>query len=180
MPKKANSTKFAKGNEFAWKPGQSGNPNGRPKARTISEALREQLPVDTGSGLSHAEAIAHCLIQLAMGTTKTAVVAAKEIADRTEGKVLPVSAVDHQIDNDLLSAAKRIMSARSLAGCLRVAKEQLTRYPEWTPLDDQLEQEALTGEFSVAEKEKFIGELERLVEICRADMRVQSRGLATS
>src|SRR5688572_1222656 len=43
VKKKARGKPFAKGNEFAFKPGQSGNPAGRPKVRTLSDTYRTCL-----------------------------------------------------------------------------------------------------------------------------------------
>ncbi len=66
--------------------GQSGNPAGRPKSITLSEAYRKQLaqPVEGDKlGRTFAEVIAsRVVIAAASGDTS----AAPEIADRTEGK----------------------------------------------------------------------------------------------
>jgi hypothetical protein len=69
-----------------WKPGQSGNPAGRPKSLTLSEAYRRELAkVDPHDALKRtfAEVLAEKMIKRA----KTGdVPALKEIADRVEGK----------------------------------------------------------------------------------------------
>jgi len=77
------------GNRF--KPGESGNPAGRPRATLLSEALREQLAevLPDMDERTVAESIARSMIQVAL---KGNVMAAKEIADRTEGK--PKQAID--------------------------------------------------------------------------------------
>ncbi len=69
-----------------WKPGQSGNPAGRPKSLTLSEAYRRELAKidDTDpQKRTPAEVLAETMIKRA----KTGdVPALKEIADRVEGK----------------------------------------------------------------------------------------------
>lgn len=69
-----------------FKPGQSGNPAGRPKSITLSEAYRKQLAMtDETDPLKRtfAEVLAEQMIVKA----KTGDVAAlKEVADRVEGK----------------------------------------------------------------------------------------------
>jgi hypothetical protein len=66
-----------------WKPGQSGNPEGRPKGiKYVSEALREQL----GN-----EALADELAKKLVERAKKSDSALSIILDRTEGKVtLPI------------------------------------------------------------------------------------------
>ena len=85
--------KFAPQNKLGnrFKPGESGNPEGRPKLTLLSEALREQLAhvlpgVDDRTVAEH---IARSMISEAL---KGNVMAAREIADRTEGK--PKQALD--------------------------------------------------------------------------------------
>ena len=68
-----------------WKPGQSGNPAGRPK-NLVTDAYRELLgqpfPGDT-QGRTYAQLIALAQVKEAIrGETKAAI----EITDRTEGK----------------------------------------------------------------------------------------------
>jgi hypothetical protein len=77
--------RFTKDTPTAFKPGQSGNPAGRPKSITLSEAIRLQLAktVSEGSDVTFAEAIAQVLCVAAV---RGNVNAAREIADRTEGK----------------------------------------------------------------------------------------------
>src|SRR5437868_2070705 len=73
-------------------PGRSGNPAGRPKSLTLSEAYRKQLaePVPGDPhGRTYAEVIAEAVCKdAAAGNTA----AAREIADRVEGK--PRQSVD--------------------------------------------------------------------------------------
>ena len=69
-----------------WKKGQSGNPKGRPKSITLSEAYRRELakvdPTD-----EQKRTFAEILAGQAVIKAKTGdVQALKEIADRTEGK----------------------------------------------------------------------------------------------
>ena len=67
-----------------WKPGQSGNPGGRPKRDAITEALREQLESQSEDATgSVADAIAAVLVKRALGGGVRAI---REIADRTEGR----------------------------------------------------------------------------------------------
>lgn len=104
-----------------WQPGQSGNPKGRPKGVTLSESLRRVLAeeVPGKSGATYAEAIARALCKQA---AKGNVLAAKEIADRTEGK--PKTAIDMNIrdwrdmanaygldEDDVYREAKRLIES---------------------------------------------------------------------
>jgi len=67
-----------------WKPGQSGNPGGRPKRDAITAALREQLESQREDATgSVADAIAAVLVKRALGGDVRAI---REIADRTEGR----------------------------------------------------------------------------------------------
>jgi hypothetical protein len=104
-----------------WQPGQSGNPKGRPKGVTLSDALRRMLAEQAPgkSEQTYAEAIARALCKEA---AKGNVLAAKEVADRTEGK--PKQAVDMNIrdwrdmasaygftEDDVLREAKRLIES---------------------------------------------------------------------
>jgi hypothetical protein len=77
---------------WAWKPGQSGNPNGRPKQTTLSAAYKAALskPFPDGSGRTFAEVIAESMLfESIAGTQK--VQAAKEVRTATEGSTVTVS-----------------------------------------------------------------------------------------
>ena len=74
------------GEATQFKPGRSGNPGGRPKKTPLADAYRELLnkpAPDDPSGRSYAEAIAE---QLAKKALSGDIPAAREIADRAEGK----------------------------------------------------------------------------------------------
>lgn len=78
--------KFGPGNPTAWRPGQSGNPNGRPRgSKTGSSVLRKMARqlIDPKTGLSAVELISAKLIASAMDGQAWAI---KEYFDRTEGK----------------------------------------------------------------------------------------------
>lgn len=80
---------FSGPNANSFRPGQSGNPLGRPKCKTLSEAIREQLALEVGdgTGITWAELVAERLVKVAAGMSiENSTNAAKEIADRTEGK----------------------------------------------------------------------------------------------
>lgn len=84
---------FPKGNPWAWKPGQSGNPAGRTSLVRIGEAYSKILGIpipDDPMDRTYAEAIAQKVAELAL---KGNLFAVEEIADRTEGK--PKQPVEH-------------------------------------------------------------------------------------
>jgi hypothetical protein len=84
--RKTAAANLAHGVAHRFKPGQSGNPGGRPRTAKLSEACRAKLaspiPGDPESR-SYAEAIADKLAQLAL---KGDIRAAQELADRAEGR----------------------------------------------------------------------------------------------
>jgi len=70
---------------YQWKPGQSGNPKGRPKRKTLSEAVYEVLMEEfPNTGKTNLEMLARVIVKEAM---KGKFPFAKEILDRLEGKV---------------------------------------------------------------------------------------------
>jgi len=84
--RKTAEANLARGQTFRFKPGQSGNPGGRPRTAKLSEACRAKLaspiPGDPESR-SYAEAIADKLALLAL---RGDIRAAQELADRAEGR----------------------------------------------------------------------------------------------
>jgi hypothetical protein len=110
-----------------FKPGESGNPKGRPKSVTLSEALRAQLGqmMPGEDEKTYAEKIALCLCDEA---AKGNVGAAKEIADRTEGKPRQSLDVDMSVmdwralaqahglnERDVIAEAERIIQESAIA-----------------------------------------------------------------
>jgi hypothetical protein len=91
--KQTQKNKFAPGNKIGnrFKKGETGNKNGRPKLTRLTDALREQLAEFNPDAPEEtvAEQIARALISEAKSGN---VQAAREIADRTEGK--PKQAID--------------------------------------------------------------------------------------
>ena len=66
-----------------FKPGQSGNPNGRPKSKPFKEAIQRAL-AEAGDDKASLQAVATALVGKAMLGDVPAI---KEIADRLDGKV---------------------------------------------------------------------------------------------
>jgi hypothetical protein len=102
-----NDGTFAPGHKLGnrFKPGATGNKNGRPKLTRLTDALREQIAAlaPGADEQTIAEAIAATLIQLAMSGDVQAI---REIADRTEGK--PKQAIDLDLQvSDWRDEAKR-------------------------------------------------------------------------
>jgi hypothetical protein len=84
---KSNNPNIAEdGKPHRWKKGQSGNPSGRPKSKTLSDAYKnklEELVPNDAEGRTWAELIAEGQVRDAV---RGNVQAAREIADRTEGR----------------------------------------------------------------------------------------------
>ena len=94
-----------------FQPGQSGNPGGRPKGRSITSILREKLaePAKGKRGKTKAEAIADVVIEQALAGDPRFL---REILERTEGKVtqtIQVSDADYSklSDDELRAIAGR-------------------------------------------------------------------------
>ena len=87
-----------------WKPGQSGNPGGRPRRDAISAALRQQLAIQASDDRSVADVVAAALIKRALRGDVRAI---REVADRTEGRprqqleIETRATVDHEPQLDL-------------------------------------------------------------------------------
>jgi Family of unknown function (DUF5681) len=97
------------GKATQFKPGQSGNPGGRPRVKMLSEAYKAVLEHDCRTPfkpITHAEAIAEKLVKEA---EKGKVTAAAEIADRVEGKPRQAFDVKLSIMDEL---AERIEKGR--------------------------------------------------------------------
>ena len=96
--KQTQKNKFSPGNKVGnrFKKGETGNPSGRPKLTKLTEALREQLAETLPDAPEEtiAESIARELIKEAKSGN---VQAAREIADRTEGKPKQSIDVDLQV-----------------------------------------------------------------------------------
>jgi len=91
--KQVKNNNLEKGQPHRWKPGESGNPNGRPPAiKYVSESLRELLQKDAGNGKIGADIVAQVIydgvtdkVENMLRGINTPLV--KELLDRTEGKV---------------------------------------------------------------------------------------------
>ena len=85
--------------ETQWKPGESGNPEGRPPDfKYISDYLREILPQDCGDGRTWGQKIAEEWVKQAADTkARGNVPAREEVLDRTEGRVPET----HKIESDV-------------------------------------------------------------------------------
>jgi hypothetical protein len=93
-----------------FKPGQSGNPSGRPKRKPITEAILAELAKPHGrQGKTKLEAMVASMVSLAIsGRSKEAVEVFKLIMGYTDG--LPVQTVEI----DVYDAARREAEARGL------------------------------------------------------------------
>jgi len=95
--------------QFRWKPGQSGNSAGRPKSITLSEAYRKQLALPfpgDAEGRTYGEVIAE---RIATRAAEGDYQAAKEIADRIEGRAR--QPLNLAIDTDLQHRCRQAYEA---------------------------------------------------------------------
>jgi hypothetical protein len=81
--------------EHKWKPGQSGNPNGRPKkGMAITDLLKELLDTTVGERTKR-ELIMDNVIEMALNKDRWAI---EYLTDRTEGKAL--ERIEQKIEMD--------------------------------------------------------------------------------
>ncbi len=117
--------KFAPGNSIGKKfpPGSSGNPSGRPRLTKLTESLREQLAeaMPNAPERTVAEAIARTLIREAISGN---VQAAREIADRTEGKPKQAIDLDLQVSDWRILAKNYSLSEQDVINEARLLIEQ--------------------------------------------------------
>jgi len=111
-----------------WKPGQSGNPSGRPKRKPLTDAyaaiLDKKIPREVAARLkllgqpTYAQVIA---ISLAKEAIKGKVNAAAELADRVEGRITtpgdspenPLHIHVEDVRNELIAALDRRADQRA-------------------------------------------------------------------
>jgi hypothetical protein len=124
MGKSNNPNIAEEGKAHRWRKGQSGNPSGRPKSKTLSDAykhkLEEAVPNDP-EGRTWAELIAEAQVRDAV---RGNVQAAREIADRTEGRAR--QAIEFE-DKTMTQAFER-MTVEELEAYARDGT-----LPEWFP-----------------------------------------------
>ena len=115
---------------YNFKPGQSGNPKGRPKNKTLSEMIREvlmeEIPVKSKNGESRKELGIRLLAEAWFRkANKGDMSAIKEILDRTEGKVTDKRHITGEVDVNGGSKAIESMKEKldSLADRLGGGKE---------------------------------------------------------
>jgi Family of unknown function (DUF5681) len=122
---KSNNPNIAEdGKSNRWTKGQSGNPSGRPKSKMLSDAYRSKLeePVPNDpEGRTWAELIAEAQVRDAV---RGNVQAAREIADRTEGR--PRQAIE--FEDKTISQAFERMTTEELEAYARDGT-----LPSWFP-----------------------------------------------
>lgn len=119
-----------------WSKGESGNPKGRPKSITLSEAYRRMLaqPLPDDPDRTFADAIAEVLCNEAV---KGNVGAAREICDRTEGKARQALDVDMKVldwrelarehgitEDDVIREAQRLIESANATGGAESDREE--------------------------------------------------------
>jgi hypothetical protein len=112
-----------------FRPGESGNPGGKPKTKTLSKAYRQRLeevnPSDP-AGRSFAECIAEVMIKLALNGH---VPAAIEICDRCEGKV-KLTVAGPEDDDFAEKSIEELESELERARSERLSGEPIARTPD--------------------------------------------------
>jgi hypothetical protein len=148
--KKRSGKPFEKGNQYAFKPGQSGNPGGLPKGTPkVKVALMDLLALEpekfkTFQPETVAEELAFKQVSRALGwndtPVKDAINATEKIADRTEGKPVHKQELTGKDGKPLFDESAKVEAAIKLlmerVGCTReVAVKELTPFmPEMSRL----------------------------------------------
>lgn len=84
---------------MAYKPGESGNPGGRPKAKPFADALRMEIAAAGADGKALRIVAAKLLEKAAEGDMQ----AIKELADRVDGKVAQAIIGGDEDDNPIVT-----------------------------------------------------------------------------
>src|SRR5687768_4947393 len=127
--------KFAEGNKLGnrFKPGQSGNPKGRPRSITLSEAYRKllaQVDESDPGGRTRAEVLAE---QMYLKAKTGDVQALREMADRVEGKPRQTVALSVERREQLEQAVEGIMRDAEAAGEPCTREEAIATLAAFTP-----------------------------------------------
>ena len=124
---------FMSGNPHAFRKGQSGNPAGRPKSITLSEAYRRELarvdPKDP-EGRTYAEVLAEKMRERASSGD---VAALRELADRTEGKPRQPVSLTVERREQLEAAVEGIMRDAEAAGSPCTREEAIATLASFMP-----------------------------------------------
>src|SRR2546423_5620196 len=132
--------KFAEGNRLGnrFRPGQSGNPAGRPKSITLSEAYRKMLSrVDESDPEKRTRA--EVLAEQMYAKAKTGdVQALREIADRVEGKPRQTLALSLERREQLEQAIAGIMRDAEAAGEPCTREEAIATLAAFVPQASEL------------------------------------------
>jgi len=132
--------KFAEGNSFGnrFRPGQSGNPAGRPKSITLSEAYRKMLSQADESDPER-RTRAEVLAEQIYAKAKTGdVQALREIADRVEGKPRQTLALSVERREQLEQAIAGIMRDAEAAGEPCTREEAIATLAAFVPQASEL------------------------------------------
>ena len=132
--------KFAEGNSFGnrFRPGQSGNPAGRPKSITLSEAYRKMLSQADESDPER-RTRAEVLAEQMYAKAKTGdVQALREIADRVEGKPRQTLALSVERREQLEQAIAGIMRDAEAAGEPCTREEAIATLAAFVPQASEL------------------------------------------
>jgi hypothetical protein len=90
-----------------WQPGQSGNPGGRPVKKPITEIYEKILRRS-----KNRKAIEDTVVKLILGGRMSSVLQLREMAERTEGKVVqPV-----EMGGNLTISLEQVLEAKKKAG----------------------------------------------------------------
>lgn len=119
--------------ETQWKPGQSGNPAGRPKTITLSEAYRRELakvdPTDEQKR-TFAEILAEQTVIKAKGGDVSAL---RELADRTEGKAKQTITLTTDRREQIEQAVERMIERAAADGQTLTRDEAVAALAAYVP-----------------------------------------------
>ncbi|MEJ7618381.1 MAG: DUF5681 domain-containing protein [Pyrinomonadaceae bacterium] len=125
--------RFATGNQHAFQKGRSGNPAGRPKSITLSEAYRRELakvdPTDEHKR-TFAEILAEQTVLKAKGGDISAL---KELADRTEGKARQTITLTTDRREQIEQAVDRMIERAAAEGQTLTREEAVTALAACVP-----------------------------------------------
>jgi len=113
---------FEPGNKFGFRPGQSGNPGGRPKTKQFAEAARKWLAsnYERSPHLSNAEALAEFLGKEALGGE---IAAARVLIEYAEGR--PRQALEISTDDRMRQIIEKALPMLTATG---LNEEEAKRY----------------------------------------------------